>query len=68
MKTLYLTDEQHQLLLEVLESQTHDLRDEISHTVTPEYRAFLKQRRGLIIHLADEFKKSLREEEREVMR
>lgn len=44
MGTIQLTEKEQQLLIELLESEIPDLRDEIWHTDDHDYRESLKER------------------------
>jgi len=48
MVTLHLTEDRAALLREVLESALSELRDEIAHTDTLEYRTLLRDRRRML--------------------
>ncbi len=51
MSTINLSDKEQQLLIEVLEEEVPDLRDEILHTDDHEYREFLKEKENSIKEL-----------------
>ena len=44
MKTLTFSEEEQQLVVEILEKEIPNLRDEIVHTDDHDYREFLKER------------------------
>jgi hypothetical protein len=54
MLQLQLTEEEHQLLLELLEKEIDDLRGEIAKTDRHEYREMLKDRELLMKKLQKE--------------
>jgi len=48
MKTVMLSEEEHQYVLELLQREIPNLRDEIWHTDDHDYREFLKERERLV--------------------
>lgn len=58
MKTLTFTEEEQQLLVEILEKEVPNLRDEIVHTDDHDYREFLKERERHLKELVRKLKES----------
>lgn len=56
MGTIHLTEKEQQLLIELLEREIPDLRDEIWHTDDHDYRESLKERERDINELLGKFK------------
>jgi hypothetical protein len=58
MRTIHLSDQEQQFLLELLQREIPNLREEILHTDDYEYRNFLKERErfvnDLVHHLSEE--------------
>jgi TRAP-type C4-dicarboxylate transport system substrate-binding protein len=48
MSTINLSDKEQQLLIELLEEEVIELREEILHTDDHEYREFLKEKENSI--------------------
>lgn len=53
MITLQLSEQEHQVLIELLERELPNLRHEIHHTDDHDYRQFLKVRENLLERLLD---------------
>ncbi len=51
MTTINLSDKEQQLLIEILDREIRNLRDEIFHTDDHEYREFLKERENSVKEL-----------------
>jgi hypothetical protein len=58
MLTLTLNDEEHGELLQLLETAFGDLRVEVHHTHTPDYRAQLLRREDLLRNLIEKFRRA----------
>ena len=58
MSTINLSDKEQQLLVELLDREIPNLRDEIFHTDDHEYREFLKERENSIKELLGRLKES----------
>jgi len=58
MKTLTFTEEEQQLIVEILSKEIPSLRDEIVHTDDHDYREFLKEREKHLNDLVKKLKKS----------
>ena len=56
MSIIHLTDKEQQLLIEILEAEIPDLRDEIWHTDDHDYRESLKERERRINDLLGKLK------------
>ncbi|MBI3303714.1 MAG: hypothetical protein HYZ72_16740 [Deltaproteobacteria bacterium] len=56
MATIMLSDKEQQFLIELLEREIPNLRDEILHTDDSEYRDFLKERERFIKDLVHNLK------------
>jgi hypothetical protein len=58
MKTFSFTEEELQLLAEILDKEIPSLRDEIVHTDDHDYREFLKEREKRLSALVRKIKES----------
>ncbi len=58
MSVMNLSDKEQQLLVELLDREIPNLRDEIFHTDDHEYREFLKERETSIKELLRRLKES----------
>jgi len=56
MITLQLNEQEHQVLIELLERELPNLRHEIHHTDDHDYREFLKARENLLERLLETVK------------
>lgn len=52
MSTIMLNDQEQQFLLEMLQKEIPNLREEILHTDDHDYRVFLKERERFVKELA----------------
>jgi hypothetical protein len=55
MNTVMLSDQELQYVLELLQREIPNLRNEIWHTDTHDYREFLKERERLLKTLVEKF-------------
>jgi len=60
MSTITLSDKEQQLLIELLDREIPNLRDEILHTDEHDYREFLKEREASIKELLERLKSEMR--------
>lgn len=51
MSTIHLSDQEQQFLIELLQGEIPNLRDEILHTDDHEYREFLRERERFVRNL-----------------
>jgi hypothetical protein len=58
MTAINLSDKEQQLLIEILDREIPNLRDEILHTDDHEYREFLKEKENSIKELLRRLKES----------
>ena len=58
MPTLNFTEQEQQLLVEILEREIPSLREEILHTDDSDYREFLKEREEFVKDLLRKLKES----------
>jgi len=58
MSTINLADNEQAFLIEMLEREIPNLRQEIHHTDDYDYREFLKEREELIRELLSKFKEN----------
>ena len=58
MGAINLSEQEQQLLVELLEREIPNLRDEIFHTDDHTYREFLKERENSIKNLAQKLKEN----------
>ncbi len=59
MAAINLSDKEQQLLVELLDREIPNLRDEILHTDDHEYREFLKERENFIKELLRRLKEGI---------
>ncbi|MEN6409217.1 MAG: hypothetical protein ABFD44_05860 [Anaerolineaceae bacterium] len=58
MITLYLTEEEEKILLNMIEERLNELHTEICHTDDHEYRIMLKNRKAVILKLQNALRQS----------